>query len=95
MDLVIRVCLFITNGSHSQLAQKFLTQKTTTKIALANVSIEDDHLPFVQLGLPFLHIIDWTNLSEWHTPKDTLDIISNKNIADFGDMLVRFLKQKR
>jgi hypothetical protein len=24
-----------------------------------------------------------------------LDIISNKNIADFGDMLVRFLKQKR
>jgi glutaminyl-peptide cyclotransferase len=87
--------LFITNGSHPLLAQKLLAQKTTTKIALANVSIEDDHLPFAQMGLPFLHIIDWTNLSEWHTSKDNLDIISNKNIADFGDMLVRFLKQKR
>ena len=87
--------LFITNGSHPLLAQKLLSQKTTTKIALANVSIEDDHLPFAQLGLPFLHIIDWTNLSEWHTPKDSLDIISNQHIADFGDMLVRFLKQKR
>lgn len=87
--------LFITNGSYAQLAQKMLAQKTTTKIVQANVSIEDDHLPFAQLGLPFLHIIDWTNLSEWHTPQDTLEIISNKHIADFGDMLVRFLKQKR
>lgn len=87
--------LFITTGSHPQLAQKFLGQKTTTKIFAANIAIEDDHLPFAQLGIPLLHIIDWTNLSEWHTPKDTLEIISNKNIADFGDMLVRFLKQKR
>ncbi|MBC3806625.1 M28 family peptidase [Undibacterium seohonense] len=87
--------LFITTGSNPQLAQKLLGQKTTTKIFMANIAIEDDHLPFAQLGLPFLHIIDWTNLSEWHTPRDTLQIISNKNIADFGDMLVRFLKQKR
>ena len=87
--------LFITSGSNPQLAQKFLGQKTNTKITATNIAIEDDHIPFAQLGLPFLHIIDWTNLSEWHTPKDTLDIISNKNIADFGDMLVRFLQQKR
>lgn len=87
--------LFITNGSHASLAQKLMGQKTITKIAQANIAIEDDHLPFAQMGLPFLHIIDWTNRSEWHTPKDTLDIISNKNIADFGDMLVRFLRQKR
>ena len=87
--------LFITSGSDPQLAQKLLGQKTNTKIFAANIAIEDDHLPFAQLGLPFLHIIDWTNLTEWHTPRDTLDIISNKNIADFGDMLLRFLKQKR
>lgn len=87
--------LFITTGSNPQLAQKFIGQKTSTKIFSANIAIEDDHLPFAQLGIPFLHIIDWTNLSEWHTPKDTTEIISNKNIADFGDMLVRFLKQKR
>ncbi|MBR7799552.1 M28 family peptidase [Undibacterium fentianense] len=87
--------LFITTGSHPQLSQKLLGQKTTTKIYAANIAIEDDHLPFAQLGLPIVHVIDWTNLSEWHTPKDTMDIISTKNIADFGDMLVRFLRQKR
>ncbi|WMW79789.1 M28 family peptidase [Undibacterium cyanobacteriorum] len=87
--------LFITRGSHPQLAQKFLSQRTTTKISAVNLMIEDDHVPFVQMGVPVLHIIDWTNLNEWHTDKDTLDIISNQHIADFGNMLVRFLKQKR
>ncbi len=87
--------LFITRGSNPQLAQKLLAQKGPTKIAPVNLMIEDDHLPFVQLGIPLVHIIDWTNLAEWHTANDTLDIVSNKNIADFGDLLVRFLKQKR
>lgn len=87
--------LFITRGSNSQLAQKLLAQRSTTKITSVNLLIEDDHLPFAQLGVPFVHIIDWTNLAEWHTANDTLDIISNKNIADFGDLLVRFLKQRR
>ena len=57
--------------------------------------MEDDHVPFARLGLPFIHIIDWTNLAEWHKASDTLEITSNKNMADFGDLLVRFLKQKR
>jgi glutaminyl-peptide cyclotransferase len=87
--------LFITQGSNPQLAQKLLSQKGTTKLVAVNLMIEDDHLPFAQLGIPFVHIIDWTNISEWHTANDTLDIISNKKIADFGDLLVRFLKQKR
>lgn len=87
--------LFITNGSHPQLTQRLLAQKTTTKIAAVNVMIEDDHVPLAQLGVPFLHIIDWTNLEEWHKEKDTLAITSSRHIADFGDMLLRFLKQKR
>lgn len=87
--------LFITQGSNPQLAQKILTQKASVKIAAVNILIEDDHLPFAQIGVPFVHIIDWTNLAEWHTANDTLDIISNKNIANFGDLLVRFLRQKR
>lgn len=87
--------LFVTRGSNPQLAQKILAQKGATKIAAVNLMIEDDHLPFAQLGIPLVHIIDWTNLAEWHTANDTLDIISNKNISDFGDLLVRFLKQRR
>ncbi len=87
--------LFVTNGSNPQLVQKFLAQKTSTKIAAVNIAIEDDHLPLAQLNVPFVHVIDWTNLNEWHKESDTLEIISMKNIADFGDMLFRFLKSKR
>lgn len=87
--------LFITEGSHASLTQQFLSKKTNTKIMAANISIEDDHQPFAQLGIPYLHIIDWTNLSEWHTPKDTLDIVSTKKIAEFGEHFVRFLNMPR
>jgi len=47
------------------------------------------------MGVPLLHIIDWTNLSEWHKPQDTPAIISYRNIANFGDMMMRFLMQNR
>jgi hypothetical protein len=87
--------LFITNGSSPQLAQKFLGQRSSTRIGVVNAPIEDDHLPLLNLGVPLLHIIDWTNLSEWHKATDTMEIISSKNIALFGDMVVRFFKQKR
>ena len=87
--------LFITAGSHPQLSQKLVAQKTVTKIAIQNIAIQDDHLPLAKQGVPFIHIIDWTNIDEWHTARDTLDIISTKNMADFGDLMVRFLMQKR
>ncbi|MBY0574224.1 MAG: M28 family peptidase [Undibacterium sp.] len=87
--------LFISKGSHPQLSQTLLAQKTSTIISASNGPMDDDHIPFAQLGIPFLHIIDWTNLAEWHTPQDTTAIISNQKIAEFGDMLLRFLKQKR
>ena len=87
--------LFITNGSHPSLTQKFLTQKTDVNIQAVNLNMEDDHVPFAQLGIPFLHIIDWTNIAEWHTEKDNLSIISTQKIANFGEHMLRFLKQKR
>jgi glutaminyl-peptide cyclotransferase len=87
--------LFITNGSHLSLTQKFLEQKTDVLINAANITISDDHQAFAQLGIPYLHIIDWTNLNEWHTAKDDLSIISTQKMANFGEHILRFLKQKR
>jgi hypothetical protein len=87
--------LFITAGSHPQMSQKLLGLASNTNISAPNLAIEDDHVPFLQKGVPVVHIIDWTNLSEWHTKNDTINIISSKNLQDFGDLLVRFLQQKR
>ncbi len=87
--------LFITAGSHPQMSQKLLSLAGNTRISAPNLSIEDDHVPFLQKAVPVIHIIDWTNLSEWHTQNDTIKIISSKNLQDFGDLLIRFLQQKR
>ncbi|MES2049605.1 MAG: M28 family peptidase [Pseudomonadota bacterium] len=87
--------LFITAGSQAQMSQKMLSLAGNTNISAPNLMIEDDHVPFLQKGVPVLHIIDWTNLSEWHTQNDTIKIISSKNLQNFGEFLMRFLQQKR
>lgn len=87
--------LFITAGSDPQLSQKILSVAGNTAISAVNLTIEDDHVPFLKQGVPVLHIIDWSNLSEWHTQNDNIKIISSKNLQEFGDLLMRFLQQKR
>lgn len=87
--------LFITAGSHPQMSQKLLSLAGNTNISAPNIAIEDDHVPFLQKGVPVVHIIDWTNLNEWHTKNDTSKIISSKNLQGFGELLMRFLQQKR
>lgn len=87
--------LFITKGSDAQTTKEFLSFKRGLKIKFEPLFIEDDHIPFLQKRIPFLHTIDWTNLNEWHTEKDTFDIISYDNISLFGDMILAFLDQER
>ena len=85
--------LNITMGSHDK--SEALLKKVSKGIHYADQRppIEDDHLPFMQAGSKVLHIIDWNNLKEWHTPKDTLDIISNENIYRFTHAISRFLQE--
>lgn len=87
--------LFITAGSHPQLSEKLLSVAGNTAISAVGLSIEDDHIPFLRKGVPVVHVIDWTNLREWHTQNDNVSVVSSKNMQDFGDLLIRFLQQKR
>ena len=43
--------------------------------------IEDDHIPFVRLGVSASDIIDFTNLTYWHAPGDTPDKVSFESIT--------------
>jgi hypothetical protein len=54
--------------------------------------IEDDHLSFLKRGVPCVDVID-LQIPYWHTPQDTLDKISAKNLAIVGHVFVESVKQ--
>ncbi len=64
------------------------------------ISVEDDHLPFVQRGVPCVDLIDleygYSNVFH-HTPQDTLDKLSPKSLQIVGSVIletVRLLDKK-
>jgi Zn-dependent M28 family amino/carboxypeptidase len=55
-----------------------------------STEIEDDHLPFVQAGVPSVDIID-LEYPAWHTAQDTLDAVSARSMQVVGDVLLASL----
>ena len=53
-------------------------------------SIIDDHLPFINRGIPTCLIID-LDYPYWHTTKDKLDKVSGKSLEIIGDVLTSWL----
>ena len=49
--------------------------------------IEDDHLPFLQAGVPAVDIID-LDYPAWHTAADTLDNVSARSLQIVGDVVL-------
>lgn len=53
--------------------------------------IVDDHQPFLERGVPALDVIDLNGYMQegyWHTPQDTLDKISPRNLAIVGHVIL-------
>lgn len=55
-----------------------------------DMAIEDDHLPFLQAGVPAVDIID-LDYPAWHTAGDTLDKVSAGSLQVVGDVLLAAL----
>jgi Zn-dependent M28 family amino/carboxypeptidase len=55
-------------------------------------AITDDHVPFIQRGIPAVDIID-LDYPYWHTSEDTLDKISAESLERVGRVLQAFLEQ--
>ena len=68
------------------------TQKLGEYFPNDRTEIEDDHLPFVEAGVPALDIID-LEYNAWHTPLDTLDAVSARSLQVVGDVLLAALPQ--
>jgi glutaminyl-peptide cyclotransferase len=57
-----------------------------------STAIEDDHMPFLQAGIPAVDIID-LDYEPWHTAKDTLDAVSARSLQVVGDVVLGALPQ--
>jgi len=59
------------------------------------IAVEDDHLPFVHLGVPSADLIDldygYGNVFH-HTPQDTLDKLSPKSIEIVGKVILQTIQ---
>lgn len=61
-------------------------------------SMEDDHVPFRQAGIPAINLIDFEygansiehNLN-WHTERDTLELVCAESLQAVGDVLLHAL----
>jgi len=59
------------------------------------LAMEDDHLPFMQRGVPCADLIDFSygyNNIFWHTPQDTVDKLSPKSLEIVGEVTLETVK---
>ncbi|OFW18155.1 MAG: hypothetical protein A3H97_00825 [Acidobacteria bacterium RIFCSPLOWO2_02_FULL_65_29] len=68
------------------------SQKLTAYFTNDATAIEDDHLPFVQAGVPAVDLID-LEFGPWHTAGDTLDAVSARSLQVVGDVVLAALPQ--
>lgn len=57
------------------------------------ISLIDDHLPFIQRGIPAVNLIDF-DYPYWHTLDDTPDKCSCESLGDVGRVLMEYLWQQ-
>jgi Zn-dependent M28 family amino/carboxypeptidase len=55
-------------------------------------AFEDDHVPFLNAGVPAVDLIDLNNYADyWHTAQDDLDHVSEKSLKIVGDVVIAAL----
>jgi glutaminyl-peptide cyclotransferase len=53
-------------------------------------SMLDDHVPFLELGIPAIDIIDF-DYPHWHTTQDDLDAVSAESLQIVGEVILAWL----
>lgn len=90
------------NGTPSLLAavlEESYREDARQKFALHPYAVGDDHVPFLEAGMPAVDIIDFDYGSApglndyWHTPMDTLDKIGADSLQVVGRVTLRMLNR--
>ena len=81
----------------SQFSAKWLVDiiwATSKKLGYASTfldedyPVDDDHLPFVQAGIPSVDLIDLRDYPQWHTAQDDLAHVGAASLGIVGNTLV-------
>jgi glutaminyl-peptide cyclotransferase len=56
-------------------------------------TVEDDHTPFLQRGVPAIDLIDF-NFPCWHKPCDDLSAVSEASLDKSGEAVLEFLRSR-
>lgn len=68
-----------------------------SKFSLADGGVTDDHVPFIEAGMPAADIIDFEYGSKpgandyWHTDQDSMDKLSADSLSAVGRVVMRLL----
>lgn len=106
MDMIGDRKLDILKERHSTPWLSDLVWETAAKLGLKEIlspvetQVEDDHLPFLDAGIPCVDLIDLNygpNNSYWHTEADSLDKLSAESLDKTGKLVLGVLSalQKR
>ncbi|MBI4445142.1 MAG: M28 family peptidase [Acidobacteria bacterium] len=92
-DLVIRQDTFSTPWL-SQLIWMTAAEKGCVDVfsPAGAVSVQDDHLPFLEEGIAAVDIID-IDYAYWHTAEDTIDKLSAGNLQIVGSVVLESLSE--
>lgn len=89
-DLRVRRDLNSTNWLTDLFWEAARRQGLATYFSAEVAQIEDDHLPFIEAGVPSVDIID-LDYPAWHTAGDTLDAVSARSLQVVGDVVLAAL----
>lgn len=100
LDMVGDASLNIPMEATSDPALRASIWETAARLGYAGVflpetkySMEDDHTPFLQAGIPAVDIIDF-DYAYWHTVADTPEHVSAESLQIVGDVLWTWLHQQ-
>ena len=55
-------------------------------------AIQDDHVPFLQRGVPSIDLIDF-DFSCWHQLCDNLDVVSERSLDATGETVLELIRK--
>jgi hypothetical protein len=67
-------------------------QLKRTEFSDESTPIDDDHIPFLEAGVPAVDLID-LDYPDWHTPGDTIDKVSARSLGVVGEVLLAALPE--
>jgi Zn-dependent M28 family amino/carboxypeptidase len=101
VDMIGGKDLHVMNEENSSLALRKLIWGTAERSGYGKYfdhapgSTDDDHMPFVKMGVNAVDLIDFdtTKKTYWHTPEDTLDKVATHSFEVLGAVLTEVLKE--